>query len=134
MNREKLINAFKSIATAEGYDFHSDEERYIPRFTSHYPALWLAPPSFHAMEGNNHGTITYAVKLHAMADGAKQSPTQRNTTRTELEDMLLKLFTTLSQEEFVAEVEHVQIYHSSQTLSSHGEITATATAEVITIF
>lgn len=134
MNREKLINAFESIATAEGYKFHSAEERYIPQFTSHYPALWLTPPTFHSIEGKNHGAITYSVKLHAMQDGAKQSLKRRNATRIELEDMLLRLFTTLSQEEFVAEVENIQICHSSQTLSSHGEVAATATAEVIIIF
>lgn len=134
MNREKLINAFESIATAEGYEFHSAEERYIPQHTTLYPALWLTPPTFHAMEGRNHGSITYSVKLHAMKIGAKHNPKQRNATRIELEDMLLRLFTTLSEEAFVAEVENIQICHTSQTLSSHGEIEATATAEVITLF
>ncbi len=134
MNREKLIKAFESIATAEGYQFHSDEERYSPQYTTLYPALWLSPPTFQAMEGKNHGSITYAVRLHAMKDGAKHNIAQRNAEREEMEEMLVKLFTALSEEDFVAEVEHLNISHSSQTLSSHGEIAATATAEVITIF
>lgn len=134
MNREKLINAVESIATAEGYKFLSAEERYIPQHTTHYPTLWLLPPQFHSIEGKNHGTVTYSVKLHAIGEGAKQSPKQRNTTRTELEQMLINVFTTLSEEDFVVEVENLKIAHTSHTLTSHGEVAATATAEVITFY
>ena len=134
MNREKRINAVESIATAGGYGFQSAEERYIPQHITHYPTLWLQPPQFQHIEGKNHGTVTYSVKLHAIGEGAKQTPRQRNAVRAELEQMLVGVFTTLSEEAFVVEVENLRIAHTSQTLTSHGEIAATATAEVITFY
>lgn len=134
MNREKLTSAIQTIATAEGYKFYSGEERRVPQFVEGYPALWLTPPEFSSMEGRKHGSVIYSVKLHALCEGAKLSAAERSTTRCVQEEALVKLFTTLSNEMFVAEVENLKIRHSSQTLSSHGEVVTTATADVITLF
>lgn len=134
MNREKLTSAIQTIATAEGYKFYSGEERHVPQFVEGYPALWLTPPEFSSMEGRKHGSVIYSVKLHALCEGAKLSAAERSTTRCVQEEALVKLFTTLSNEMFVAEVENLKIRHSTQTLSSHGEVVTTATADVITLF
>lgn len=134
MNRTKLLHAFEQSATANGYAFHSTDERYIPQLVHTYPALWLAPPLFQSMEGRTHGTITYSVTAHALDTGAKLSPSERNTRQTALEQDMLGLFASLSEEAFVIAVENLKIKHTSQTLSAAGEVAVTATAEVITFF
>ncbi len=134
MNRTHLLQAFSRTATADGYHFHSTDERYIPQLVTAYPALWLAPPEFKSMEGRKHGTITYNIKVHALDAGAKLSPAERNERHTAMEEELVKLFSTLSEEEFVVAVENLSIRHTSQTLTATGEVAATATAEVITFF
>ena len=86
------------------------------------------------MEGRTHGTITYNITAHALDAGAKLSPTERNARQAALEQDLLGLFSTLSEEDFVIAVERLKIKHTSQTLTASGEVAATATAEVITFF
>lgn len=134
MNRTKLLQAFEGSASADGYHFHSTDERYIPQLVNAYPALWLTPPLFQSIEGRTHGTITYSVTAHALDAGAKLKAEERNSRYATLEEELLHLFSSLSEEDFVVSVENLKIKHSSQTLTSAGEIVATATAEVITFF
>ena len=134
MNREKLINAFQQTATAQNYTFYSAEDRHLTQMVKHYPAIWLSPPEFHSMEGCNHGTVIYNVTLHALHLGAKLDEKQREARSTELEQSLIELFSSLSEFDFIAEVDNLRIKHSSHTLNTLGDVTATATAEVITIF
>lgn len=134
MNRTHLLQAFSRTATADGYHFHSTDDRYIPQLVTAYPALWLSPPEFKQIKGRKHGTITYNITAHALDAGAKLSPTERTARHTALEEELIKVFSSLSEEEFVVAVENLSIRHSSQTLTSAGEVAATATAEVITFF
>ena len=51
-----------------------------------------------------------------------------------LEGDIVGMFSSLSQEDFVVAVEDLKIRHTSHTLTAHGEIAATATADVITFF
>lgn len=134
MNRQKLLNAVESIATGRDYRFFSAEENYPTTHITEYPSAWLLLPEFHSIEGRTHGTETYSLTLHLLADAAKLSPTQRNEQRTLLEEDLLEIFTSLTDEDFVAEVENLKIRHSSNSVARHGEVVATATAEVITFF
>ena len=134
MNRTHLIQAFEQIATAEGYHFHTMEDRYIPQIVGKYPALWLSPPTFHSIEGRTHGKITYAVQAHAMQAAAKVPPAEHAQLHAQMEQQMMEIFGKLSQREFVVAVEDLQIRHSSMTLSSHGEVATTATAKVITFF
>ena len=134
MNREKLINAFKSTATAEGYAFYSAEERCLPLTIKQYPAVWLSPPEFQSMEGRTHGSVVYAVTLSALKQGAKMNSAQREAASAELEQSLVDMFAAISDCDFVAEVDKLRIRHTSQTLTTQGEVAATATAEVITFF
>ena len=134
MNRTRLLQAFEQKATADGYHFHSTDDRYIPQLVSAYPTLWLSPPKFESIEGRTHGTITYSVTAHALDAGAKLSPTERTARHAAMEDELLEIFSTLSEKDFVIAVENLTIKHSSQTLTSAGDVAATATAEVITFF
>ncbi len=134
MNRKKLIQAVERIATADGYHFHATDERHMSQAVDAYPTMWLTPPVFSAMEGRNHGKITYSVTLHALEAGAKLPPENREDVWAVLESDVMELFSTLSQEDFVVAVEGLKIRHTSQTLTPHGEIAATATADVITFF
>ena len=134
MNRTNLLKAVESSATANGYHFYSGDEHYIPQLATAYPALWLNPPKFQSIEGRTHGKITYAVTLHAIAVDAKASPDERTQMGAQLEEQLLRTFSSISEAEFVMAVENLSIKHQSLTLTAAGDTTATATADVITFF
>jgi hypothetical protein len=51
-----------------------------------------------------------------------------------LEDELVEMFSKLSVAKRVIAVEGLKIRHTSSTLTTHGEVAATATAEVVTFF
>ncbi len=134
MNRTNLLKAVESSATANGYHFYSGDEHYIPQLATAYPALWLNPPKFQSIEGRTHGKITYAVTLHAIDANPKLSPEERTQVGTRLEEQLLDTFTSLSQADFVVTVENLTIKHQSLTRTALDDVTATATADVITFF
>ena len=134
MNHTYLINAIESIATADGYSFYSDSEERMSEQIKSYPAVWLQPPKFQQMEGRKHGKVTYDVTLHAMDAGAKLSPAEREQTWSRLEDDLVEMFSKLSDTIRVISVEELKIRRTSSTLTTHGEVAATATAEVVTFF
>lgn len=134
MNRTYLINAIEGIATSEGYSFYSDSDERMSQQIKTYPAAWLQPPKFLTMEGRNHGKVTYSVTLHAMEAGARLTPAQRQQTWSRLEEELVEMFSKLSDTERVVAVEQLMINHTSHTLTTHGEVAATATAEVVTFF
>ena len=134
MNRTFLINAIESIATADGYSFYTDSEERASQQIKSYPATWLLPPKFQQMEGRKHGKVTYSLTLYAMDAGAKLSPAQREQTWSRLEEDLIDIFSKLSDTERVIAVEKLKIQHSSLTLTTHGEVAATATADVVTFF
>jgi hypothetical protein len=69
-----------------------------------------------------------------MDAGAKLPPEERESIWARLEQDVVELFSSLSSEEFVVAVENLKIRHSSHTLTPHGEVAATATAEVVTFF
>ena len=134
MNRKQLLQAVERIATADGYHFHSTDDRHMSQLITAYPTIWLSPPVFSSMQGRKHGKVVYAVTLHAMDAGAKLPPEERESIWTRLEQDVVELFSSLSSEEFVVAVENLKIRHSSHTLTPHGEVAATATAEVVTFF
>lgn len=134
MNRKHLVESVGRIATAHGYNFFSSNPTHLPAMVRSYPAMWLSPPQFVKMEGRNHGKMTYEVKLHALTTGAKMPSAEYNSTWSKLEEDLIGLFSSLSQEPKIIAVENLKITAGSHTLTSHGTIEATATAEVVTFF
>ncbi len=134
MNRTYLLSAVESIAAENGYEFHSADDRYISQRVTAYPAIWLSPPEFRSMEGRSNGKITYAVTLHALDAGAKLSPEERNGAWARMEHDLVELFASLSERSRVVSVENLRIRAADSTLTTHGEVSATATAEVVTFF
>jgi hypothetical protein len=69
-----------------------------------------------------------------MDAGAKLSPAEREQTWSRLEDDLVEMFSKLSDTIRVISVEELKIRRTSSTLTTHGEVAATATAEVVTFF
>lgn len=134
MNRNNLTEAFGRLVTAEGYNFHSAEEAFMAEQIKAYPVVWLCEPKFEQMEGRKHGKVTYSVRLHAMAEGAKLTSGERSKVFGELEEKLVKIFMGLSKERLVIAVESLQISCESGKLTPHGEVAATATARVVTMF
>ena len=134
MNRKKLIHAFESIATAEGYSFYSAADEQISATIKSYPTMWLSPPKLSSVEGRTHGKATYSVTLHTLQAAAKMAPVACEQVAQEIEQGLLDLFSTLSEQDFVIAVEELAIRHSTQTITSHGEVALTATADIITFF
>lgn len=134
MNHTNLVDAIGQIAAAGGYDFHSGDERFMSQSIASYPAVWLAPPQFDSMEGVRHGRVTYAVTLHALEAGAKLSPAERGKAYGRLEQAVVDIFTALSQADVVVAVEKLEVRAQSRSLTNHGEVAVTATAEVVTFF
>ena len=99
-----------------------------------YPVMWLAPPQFDSMEGLRHGRMTYAVTLYAMEAGAKMSAVEREAAYARLEGDVVELFTALSKADVVVAVEKLTVRPQTRTLTNHGEVAVTATADVITFF
>ena len=134
MNRKQLLQAVERIATADGYHFHSTDDRHMSQLITAYPTIWLSPPVFSSMQGRKHGKVTYSVTLHAMEAGARLTPAERQQTWSRLEEDLVEMFSKLSDTERVVAVERLKINHTTHTLTTHGEVAATATAEVVTFF
>lgn len=134
MNHANLKNAVGRLAADRGYAFHSADERFMSQTISAYPAIWLAPPRFDSMEGVRHGRITYAVTLHALDAGAKLSPAERGEAYARLESDVVALFTALSTDDVVVAVENLEVRAQTRSLTNHGEVAVTATADVVTFF
>ena len=134
MNRKQLLQAVERIATADGYHFHSTDDRHMSQLITAYPTVWLSPPVFSSMQGRKHGKVTYSVTLHAMEAGARLTPAERQQTWSRLEEDLVEMFSKLSDTERVVAVEQLKINHPTHTLTTHGEVAATATAEVVTFY
>ena len=134
MNRETIVNAIEQAATSGGYTFHCDGEQQMPVAVKEYPALWLTPPQFLKIEGRKSGKITYSVKVYAMENGIKFSPTERLNKLNKLEEDVVQMFAAVSQDERVVAVNNLKMSNNSKTDCTHGELVMTATAEVVTFF
>jgi hypothetical protein len=93
----------------------------------------MSHPKFKSLEGRKHGRITYSISLTLAKNGAKMSPSERNTTLATMEKQAINIFVELSQNEKVALVENLTIIARSE-VDSHGAISIEAEAEVETIF
>ena len=134
MNRDYLVDAVKRIATQKGGNFHCSEPSRMAELIKAYPVVWLEPPKFVEMEGRRHGKVTYSIKLHAMREGVKLSAEERNAAYSELEERLVGMMMELSKEQRILCVESLQIACGAAQLTPHGEVAATATARVVSMF
>ena len=77
---------------------------------------------------------TYKVTLRLSRQGAKLSPTERNSLLAEMEQQLTEMFVALSRSERVAVVENLTIRPVAGVVDHHGAIAMEAQAKIETIF
>lgn len=133
MNRTLLCSAIEGLVSKCGYNFQLSDKAYYPTTVCRYPAAFMSQPEFSSLEGRKHGRITYKVSLTLAKQGAKQSPEERNSSLSTMEEQAMNIFVELSQNEHVAVVEELTIVPCSE-VDTHGAITIKAEAKVVTIF
>lgn len=133
MNRTLLCSAIEGLVSKCGYNFQLSDKAYYPTTVCRYPAAFMSQPEFSSLEGRKHGRITYKVSLTLAKQGAKQSPEERNTSLSTMEEHAMNIFVELSQNERVAVVEELSIVPCGE-VDAHGAITVKAEAQVVTIF
>ncbi len=134
MNRTYLTSAVQEIAESKGYTFRSAPQEYMNSLINHYPAAFMPYPEFRSMEGRRRGKIVYRMTLHLLTDGARLSPERRENRLEKLERDMLDIFCALSSCERVLSVENLTLLPSALTLTTHGDISMTATADVVSLF
>lgn len=133
MNRALLCSAIEGLVSKCGYNFQLSDKAYYPTTVCRYPAAFMSQPEFSSLEGRKHGRITYKVSLTLAKQGAKQSPEERNSSLSTMEEQAMNIFVELSQNEHVAVVEELTIVPCSE-VDTHGAIIVKAEAKVVTIF
>ena len=133
MNRTLLCSAIEGLVSKCGYNFQLSDKAYYPTTVCRYPAAFMLQPKFLSLEGRKHGRITYSVLLTLAQNGAKMSPSERNSTLSTMEEQAMNIFVELSQNEKVAVVENLTIVAHSE-IDTHGAISIEAEAQVVTIF
>ncbi len=133
MNRAQLESALRNLSRSHGYSFElmpADRMAEVRKF----PAVVLEPPSVAGVEGRGHGRISYNVTLHLLALAAKLTAAERSEMQQKLESDLLDMLTELSENDRVIVVEDVGITPREFAFTTHGEISQSARAVVITHF
>lgn len=134
MNRAFLCSAIEGLVSPYGYHFQLSDEACYPTTVCRYPAAFMAQPEFISLEGRKHGRITYKLSLRLAKQGAKLSPTERNTLLDTMEREAIELFVALSQERCVAVVDKLTISPCGDGADNHGAVAIEAKAHVTTIF
>ncbi|WP_300749234.1 hypothetical protein [uncultured Alistipes sp.] len=129
-----LSQQLRDLAAVHGYAFFSAPEEYMPSEIDRYPAAWLAPPRLKEIEGSRHGRRTYEVQLHLLQP-ALQLPHARRAEQLDLmEQTLLAIFSELTLRQNVIAVENLTLRPRCCAFTNHGEISQSASAEVIVWF
>ncbi|MBQ7856820.1 MAG: hypothetical protein IJ348_06895 [Alistipes sp.] len=134
MNRQSLSTAVQGLASSKGYDFHTASAEYLPALASTKPTIVMLHPKFLSIEGHKHGKISHSLTLHALQGGAKLSHAERVTLLDTLENDVLDILTSLSNESYVVAVEDICFTPSTLKLSVSGDVAITATCIVTCFF
>ena len=134
MNRKHLSDAFCALAEKHGCAFVEATPENIAARIAAYPVAWLEPAVLQSKTGRYHGRITYSVKLRIMHDGLRMSPAERCAALDAAEQQLLDIFTELSTDPRIACIDELTVAVSQFAFTPHGEIAATAEAQVETIY
>lgn len=134
MNRTPLERAFEKRAVRMGYGFRCAAAEYLSQDLPPFPAAWLLPPQLRSAEGRTRGRVTYDVTLHLLRDGARLDAPARSAAWAAMEEELLALFTSLSDEPDVLGIEGLTLRARTYALTNRGEIAQSAEARVVTWF
>lgn len=133
MNRTLLVHHLVHLFSERTIPLYCGDKHYIQSINT-LPAAWLCTPRLIEVEGRKRGRATYSVELHLLESGAKLTLNERETKLDEMETLIIELFTQLSDSENIISVENLKLQPSLFRLSNRGEISITATCEVITNF
>lgn len=128
MNRNQLIQLIESVATAQGYNFHTGEEHTINGSVRVYPAVWLAPPVVRSRTGRTEGETTWRLTLHLMT--LPTGGTHTETTWQALESDALEMAGSLALSSRVCSVGNIGCTPKRQSLTAHGETSVTLTLDL----
>lgn len=134
MNNANLVNALREAATARGLSFRTADGDRIATPAPHLPAALLTPPKLNTVDGRRHGRAEYDISLRLLDDAARLPEQQRAECRHRLEKLALEIFAALSDEEFVIAVRKLAIVPRPFSEMGVGEMSAVASARVITCF
>ena len=133
MNRAQLEGALRVLSQSHGYSFSSLPAHRLAE-VKRLPAVVLEPPTVDKVEGRGHGRITYNVTLHILSLAAKLSAEERSLALQQMESDVLAIFAALSENERVIVVDGLGITPQEFVLTTHGDISQTARAKVVTHF
>lgn len=129
-----LEQRLRDLVSARDYAFFSAPDEYMASEIDRYPAAWLTPPRLKAVEGRRHGKRTYEVQFHLLQLGLRLSHAQRAERLAEMERTLLETFSALTEQKEVIAVEQLSIRPRTCAFTNHGELSQSATAEVVVWF
>lgn len=133
MNRAHLESALRVLSQSHGYSFDVLPVHRLSEVKA-FPVAVLEPPTIDRVDGRGHGRLTYNVTLHILSLAAQLSAEERNEIEEKMESDLLGVFADLSCDERVIVVEELGITPREFALTTHGEISQTARAKVVTYF
>ena len=134
MNRRKLISAVQGICNAKGYEFRVLDSSALSAQSPSMPAAVLIEPKFQSIEGRKHGKITYRTTLYLFESGARSMPEEVSEKIAQMERQMLDIFMQLSESEYVAVVDNLQMEPALHSRLGRAEIGLKAVADVVVIF
>lgn len=134
MNRTHLEEALYDLAYEAGWEFHSAPEASMCSLINSYPTLWLASLKLLEKQGVEHGRIRYGMTLHLLAEGARLGEQSRALRHAKIEEHLLALMASLSENSRVVAIEKLRLTPRTFAFTPHGELAVTAECEVLTCY
>ncbi len=129
-----LAQALRDLITAHDYAFFSAPDGYMASEIDRYPAAWLTPLRLKEVEGRRHGKRTYEIQLHLLQPGLQLTHAERARRLDEMERTLLDIFTVLTEDPKVICIGRLAIRPRTCAFTNHGEISQSATAEIVVWF
>ena len=133
MNCNLLAHSLKQQFSEVGIPLHCNDKHYIQSIEK-LPAILLLPPQLIEIERNKNGRKSYSIELYMLEYGAKLTPEEREIKIAEMESKILEALTSLGELPNIIAVERLKLRPSLFNLTTRGEISLSATAEIITCF
>jgi hypothetical protein len=128
MKRDRLVELAGEAARTAGYAFHTGEEHLTGGTVRVYPAAWLAPPTVRSHTGREEGETRFRITLHLMALPTADEHSEAVWQR--LEKDALGIASRMASSTEVCAVENVRCSPCRQSLTPHGETSATLECEI----
>jgi hypothetical protein len=130
MKRAQLTQLLGDAAMAAGLAFHTGEEHTLNGTVRVFPAAWLNPPVVRARSGRDEGEITLRITLHLMALPGAATGGDFEAQWAALETEAMAIATAVASSPAVCGVAGVGCTPARGSLTAHGELSVTLTADV----